>query len=829
MNDSGGRAANWAARFARAQATRPLWFALAALVISVGSVPFVLQLGLDTEWSVLLPKDRPSVQDLERVAGRVGGLSTLSMVVESDDTEALTRFAEALVPRLEALEAPEIRSIDWNVGTYETFVREHRYLYASLEDLIEVRNSLDDRLQYEKAKANPFYVALDDPPEDPEKVIARLEDRAKAKRKGRFREGFYLQEDGKLLVIFLRTDIRGGNVGAANALVGKLNAAVESLKPSTYAPDLRVEYAGDLRAAGEEYDAVMGEVVIATVLTIVLVLLVIYVFFRRVRAVPMLGLAILTPTLATFAIAEFTVDTLNTCTAFLGTVVIGNGINPGFNWLARYFEERRAGQDVESAIARTHLGVWRGTLGAALAAALAYGSLYVSDFHGFKDFAIITSVGMLLCWAGMLTFLPAYAALSERIRPLSFAGTQSGTSYGSTIWRIVEWAPRGIVWTTVVAVVASIALVVVAVQNDPLEYDFRNLRSTAKVATGTSKLNAKVSKIVGKAASTSSAIAVLFDERAEAPPFEDALESMRDRTKPPPFGKVRSIDDLVPDKQGKKIEVVGEIRELLLDVRKYADAELQARIDRDLPPASIRPVTIADLPEAVARSFTERDGTRGRILVVEAVKGKSVWDGRYLIEWANAIRSVEVKGAAKPALAGRATVFADILDVVVDDGPKAVAVSFCITMVLVLVVFRRFRDSMVVMASLLVGLVTMAGAMAALGMKINFLNFVAFPISFGNGVDYAVNTMGRYVQERDGERTPVRDAIRRAVSETGGAVILCSLTTIIGYISLFASANKALNSFGLAMGISEVTCLGAAVLAMPAVMLLRIGRKDSAA
>ncbi|MCA9603614.1 MAG: MMPL family transporter, partial [Myxococcales bacterium] len=161
--------------------------------------------------------------------------------------------------------------------------------------------------------------------------------------------------------------------------------------------------------------------------------------------------------------------------------------------------------------------------------------------------------------------------------------------------------------------------------------------------------------------------------------------------------------------------------------------------------------------------------------------------------------------------------------------PKAVAVSFCITMVLLLVVFRRFRDSMVVMASLLVGLVTMAGAMAALGMKINFLNFVAFPISFGNGVDYAVNTMGRYVQERDGERTPVRDAIRRAVSETGGAVILCSLTTIIGYISLFASANKALNSFGLAMGISEVTCLGAAVLAMPAVMLLRIGRKDSAA
>ena len=46
------------------------------------------------------------------------------------------------------------------------------------------------------------------------------------------------------------------------------------------------------------------------------------------------------------------------------------------------------------------------------------------------------------------------------------------------------------------------------------------------------------------------------------------------------------------------------------------------------------------------------------------------------------------------------------------------------------------------------------------------------------------------------------------------------MTTIIGYTSLYVSANQAMNSFGLAMAISEVTCLLAAVLTMPAVMIM---------
>lgn len=813
-------------RLAALQVRRSAWVLLFAVVVSVASVPLVRQLRLNTDWAAMLPESKPSVRDLDRIAGRLGGLNTLSVVVQSKDTEALTRFARALVPALEAMraEAPEVRSVDWNMSAYEDFVRAHKQLYASLEDLREVRNALEDRLVYEKSKANPFFVALDDVPEDPETVIRRLEEKAEKKGSKRLAGGFYLHESGEYLTLFLRTDVRGGDVKRANALIARVDAVVASVGPAKFAPDLRVEYAGELITSREEHDAVMAEVAWATAITVVLVLFAIYTFFRSFRSIPIMGLAIVPPTLLTYAISKLFIGELNTSTAFLGSVVIGNGINPGFNWLARYFEERRRGRDVETAVAETHRGVWRGTLAAAVAASLAYGSLLIAQFRGFRDFGVITGVGMVTCWAGMLLLVPALTAVSERLRPLHFTDKEEeGTLYGRAFWWLASRGHRWVVVAFTLLLGASALFIAVAVKNDPLEYDFRKLRSVGETASRASELGKYVRQTVGKAAS-GNAIAALVDTPEDARRVRDAFEAHRAKDVDVPYGRVRLVDDLLPDAQGAKIEVLGQIRELLLDMRKFANEKTQARIDENMPAKFIRPVKLEDLPPDIVRPYAERDGALGRVVFIESAKGRSVWDGRYLIEWARQIRGVASETKAPIALAGRAPVFADIVEVVVEDGPKAVLLSFAMTVLLVLITFGRVRDSALTLLSLLVGVTLMAGIMAAFGMKLNFLNFVAFPIAFGNGVDYAVNTVGRFVQERDEHKLGAIPAIERAVAETGGAVILCSLSTVIGYLSLFVSANRAINSFGAAMAISELSCLFAAVLGLPALIYWRATR-----
>src|SRR5512138_1395381 len=163
----------------------------------------------------------------------------------------------------------------------------------------------------------------------------------------------------------------------------------------------------------------------------------------------------------------------------------------------------------------------------------------------------------------------------------------------------------------------------------------------------------------------------------------------------------------------------------------------------------------------------------------------------------------------------------DMLDSVASDGPQATLLSLVGVTILVLVAFgagkrsvRFAADAGWVLASLAVGVLWFGGLAGALGLRLNMLSFIALPITFGIGVDYATNVFQR---RRVDEARSIADVIKT----TGGAVALCSLTTIIGYSSLLVAGNRALISFGVLADLGEVACLAAALVALPAVLRWR--------
>ncbi|NDG84408.1 MAG: hypothetical protein EBX52_05135 [Proteobacteria bacterium] len=56
------------------------------------------------------------------------------------------------------------------------------------------------------------------------------------------------------------------------------------------------------------------------------------------------------------------------------------------------------------------------------------------------------------------------------------------------------------------------------------------------------------------------------------------------------------------------------------------------------------------------------------------------------------------------------------------------------------------------------------------------------------------------------------------IEETGGAVLLASLTTVTGYGSLLIASNQAFVSFGKLAMVGEFTCVFAAVVSLPAIL-----------
>jgi predicted RND superfamily exporter protein len=173
---------------------------------------------------------------------------------------------------------------------------------------------------------------------------------------------------------------------------------------------------------------------------------------------------------------------------------------------------------------------------------------------------------------------------------------------------------------------------------------------------------------------------------------------------------------------------------------------------------------------------------------------------------------------------GRAVIFADMIEAVMSESPKAIVLSFLGTALVVAIAFSRgnkgWRAASLVILALILGIAWMGGTFAALSTKINFLNFIAVPITFGIGVDYAINVVNRWRVDGPGK-------VLHTVRETGGAVVLCSLTTILGYMALLRSINRAVRSFGLAAVIGELTCIFAALIVLPAILIL-IDRREGA-
>ena len=155
-----------------------------------------------------------------------------------------------------------------------------------------------------------------------------------------------------------------------------------------------------------------------------------------------------------------------------------------------------------------------------------------------------------------------------------------------------------------------------------------------------------------------------------------------------------------------------------------------------------------------------------------------------------------------------------MLKAVVHDIPRAVSLSLGLTILAVVLTFRRGGwHAASVLFALLVGVAAMAVFLHLDHVRFNFLNFAALPITFGIGVDYAVNVVQRYRQ--DGSKDIVG-----ALRTTGGAVVLCSLTTTLGYLALIGSHNRAIRSLGIIAVVGEVSCLLAAVTVLPAIWYL---------
>lgn len=278
------------------------------------------------------------------------------------------------------------------------------------------------------------------------------------------------------------------------------------------------------------------------------------------------------------------------------------------------------------------------------------------------------------------------------------------------------------------------------------------------------------------------------------------------------LSSVLSVYTFVPEQQEDKLRVIRDIRRRIEQKRgslSDADREKLKTWERYLQVD--RPVTVDDLPPWVKVQFTDMEGELGLFV--------ACWQRGPKAEYAHAKRIHDafdtILTTAGPApVVGSHFVVPEVVDTIRSDGPLVMSAVFGVLIVTALLMFRSFVQMTLVLATVGVSLLALAGVFVGLGWKLNLFNLVALPLLVGMGQDDSLHIIHRYREEGPGR-------LAHVMRETGGAVVLTTVTTVIGFSSMLFVDHIGLRSLGWTAVIGMTFCLLASLTLVPA--SLRLG------
>jgi uncharacterized protein len=369
---------------------------------------------------------------------------------------------------------------------------------------------------------------------------------------------------------------------------------------------------------------------------------------------------------------------------------------------------------------------------------------------------------------------------------------------------------------TGVAITVWMVIQIPSYIKDPWEYDFGRLGSRSTHVSGANKWSDTANQVFGGKMNIAGAL-MLADTPEQVPVLKkQILENDRKDPEGHLLADIATIADLLPgapEEQKKKLEVLERIRDRLTPrVMESLTEDERQKVLKFRPPESLKVMTAKDVPPLLQRPFSENNGTVGTVVYVKVDNGVGLVDAHVHLRLSKTCDNVKLPDGTVVQTATSSTIYAEIIDSIRRDGPLASFVSLFAVAIVVILATRNWRGAVAVLTALIIGVTWLAGTAAYLNVRINYVNFIAFPITFGIGCEYPFNISDR--------ARLLGWNVREAVRRSGGAVLLCSFTTVVGYGSGMFSDFQALESFGKLAVIGEIACVFAAVFFMPSLLVL---------
>jgi hopanoid biosynthesis associated RND transporter like protein HpnN len=197
-----------------------------------------------------------------------------------------------------------------------------------------------------------------------------------------------------------------------------------------------------------------------------------------------------------------------------------------------------------------------------------------------------------------------------------------------------------------------------------------------------------------------------------------------------------------------------------------------------------------------------------------------------VMEAITAIRAMQRDLTPRPGLRVRITgeraVHTEEMSLVIGEAIVAGCVSLLLVTLILFVCFRSIRLVIATVTTLLVGLSWTAGLAALAVGQLNALTSAFAVVYIGLAVDFSIHFGLAYLEQRRTGKD-LQPALRATGETAGNALVLCALTTMIGFYAFIPTAYTGVSDMGIISGTGVLFGLLANLTLYPALIRLGLG------
>jgi hypothetical protein len=431
----------------------------------------------------------------------------------------------------------------------------------------------------------------------------------------------------------------------------------------------------------------------------------------------------------------------------------------------------------------------------------------VSNFRGFSQFGWLGGAGMLITWA--MTFVAVPIAITLFKPPRLGEGRRPQRQRLSSLFANKRALRVGAAGFVIISLVLAVQGVMRGRADGIYEMHLEALRNRDSLRTGSASWDKRMTELFG---TWLNPVVAMVKDPADREAAAAELRRVLLTGPSPAVDRVETIETYQPPaaEQERRLVRLRKVARTLRDLPKDAIPPDALPLVADwLSPARLEPITPAEIPPVLLQGFKEVSGVVDRSVLIYPSLSIDYADGVNMQMLARRLTEAKLPDGA---VSGGAFLFmADVFRLVHQEAPRVVlVVCGLVALVLVPFFFRRSSRILLVVGTVLPVAVAAQTIMLALGVKINMLNFAAVPLTIGVGADYVLNLFGAM--------DSLKLDARRACARMGGAILLCSLTTIVGYASLLVAQSGALRTFGWAAVLGELMAVITVLLVLPSAL-----------